>query len=244
MTGVVAVAGHGWVAGAFPLAAAVIAAVFGAQLGRQWLARRRAFQGLWALALLMFAVASLAMVIGVVGGWTVAAFRVYWLFGAVLNVPYLAAGEIYLLARRRAVARVCLGALLVGTGFAIWKVLTATIRGGPLGRTLPLGNLTFVDHSAFGAYHLANWLGNTAYAVLILGILWSLWRMRGAPAQRSRVAGTALIAIGATIVAIGSGIGAAFNVVPLFSVGLAAGVAVMFVGFLRVSRPARVAPAA
>ena len=41
-----------------------------------------------------------------------------------------------------------------------------------------------------------------------------------------------------TVVAIGSGIGAAFDVVPLFSVSLAAGVAVMFWGFLQATAPA------
>ena len=48
------------------------------------------------------------------------------------------------------------------------------------------------------------------------------------------------IAVGATIVAIGSGIGAAREIVPLFAVSLAAGVAVMFWGFLRTGRPAPV----
>jgi hypothetical protein len=49
--------------------------------------------------------------------------------------------------------------------------------------------------------------------------------------------GTFGIAMGATIVAIGSGIGAAFDVVPLFSVSLAAGIAVMFWGFIQATRP-------
>jgi hypothetical protein len=44
-------------------------------------------------------------------------------------------------------------------------------------------------------------------------------------------------------VAIGSGIGAAFHVVPLFSVALSAGVAAMFWGFLRAGRPASLAGA-
>jgi hypothetical protein len=54
---------------------------------------------------------------------------------------------------------------------------------------------------------------------------------------RDRAAGMFGIALGATIVAIGSGVGAAYHVVPLFSVALAAGIAVMFWGFLRASRP-------
>jgi hypothetical protein len=61
--------------------------------------------------------------------------------------------------------------------------------------------------------------------------------MRGQAALRQRMIGTALIAVGATIVAIGSGIGAGLDVVPLFSVGLLVGITVMFVGFGLASRP-------
>ena len=81
-----------------------------------------------------------------------------------------------------------------------------------------------------------------AYFVLLAGAGWSAWRMRRRAELRDRMLGTLGIALGATVVAVGSGIGAAFGHVWLFSVGLAAGVAVMFWGFLRAtSRPAPVA---
>jgi hypothetical protein len=60
--------------------------------------------------------------------------------------------------------------------------------------------------------------------------------MKGKPALKDQTAGTFAIAVGATVVAVGSGIGAAYHVVPLFSVSLAVGVAAMFWGFLRASR--------
>lgn len=239
----IASTGHGWGTAVFPLAAAVIAFVFAWSLGRQWLARRRPYQGLWAISLLMFGVASLAMFLGVVDGWTGAEFRTYWLFGAVLNVPYLAAGEVYLLSRRKVAARLFLLLVGVATVAAAWEVWSTTLRAAPLSRLLPLGKSTFVDHSLFGAYHLAQWCGNGAYGILLVGILWSAWQMRGRPDLRPRVGGTLLVALGATVVAIGSGFGAAFDIVPLFAVGLAAGVAVMFYGFVRVSRPAPAARA-
>ena len=47
---------------------------------------------------------------------------------------------------------------------------------------------------------------------------------------------------GATVVAVGSGVGAGFHVVPLFSVSLAAGIAVMYWGFLEASGPSEPAP--
>jgi hypothetical protein len=60
--------------------------------------------------------------------------------------------------------------------------------------------------------------------------------MRGRPELRDRTVGTLWVGIGATVVAIGSGVGAGLNVVPLFAVGLAVGIAAMFWGFLRAGR--------
>jgi hypothetical protein len=57
--------------------------------------------------------------------------------------------------------------------------------------------------------------------------------MRRAPELRDRAWGIVGISGGATVVAIGSGIGAGFGVVPLFSISLAAGIALMMYGFVR-----------
>jgi hypothetical protein len=48
-----------------------------------------------------------------------------------------------------------------------------------------------------------------------------------------------MIALGATTIAIGSGVGAGLHVVWLFSLSLAAGIVMMFAGFLRAGRPRR-----
>ena len=81
----------------FPLVAAAVAGMFAALLGGSSLQRRRSYQLFWAIAMLMYAVASLAVAIGALDGWSRLEFEMYWVFGAVLNVPFLAAGEIALL---------------------------------------------------------------------------------------------------------------------------------------------------
>ena len=83
-----------------PLVATGIAAVFAGMLVRQFLARRGQAQLLWAISMAMFAVASAAVTIGVASGWTKSLFAIYWAFGAVLTVPFLAGGELVLLFRR------------------------------------------------------------------------------------------------------------------------------------------------
>jgi hypothetical protein len=83
-----------------PLAAALVALAFAGAIARQYLARRRSYQAIWASALLMYAVASFMVFLGALDGWSAAEFRWYWVLGAVLNVPFLAQGELDLLVKR------------------------------------------------------------------------------------------------------------------------------------------------
>ena len=66
----IASSGHGWGLAVFPLGAAAIAAVFGAMLLVRFLRKRRTYEGIWSLALFMFAAASFATFLGVVDGFT------------------------------------------------------------------------------------------------------------------------------------------------------------------------------
>jgi hypothetical protein len=152
----------------------------------------------------------------------------------VLNVPFLLAGEVYLLAPNRAIAHGFFLGLAGLSVFAGIEVLSATVHAAPLVGVLPLGKDVFGDGSA--PHRLAQYFSWPAYTLLVGGLVWSALQMKGKPALRDRTAGTFGIALGATVVAIGSGIGAAYHVVPLFSVALAVGIAVMFWGFLRASR--------
>jgi hypothetical protein len=223
-----------------PLLATVVAAAFAVLLGMQYASRRRPYQGVWTLALLMFAAASCAVFLGVLDGWSTGEYRVFWLFGAVLNVPYLATGEVFLLLRRRFLFTVLL-VLLFGTAFAVARVRTAHLVGGALGSDLPSGADVFARDGF--ALTLARLYSFPAYAILLGGTAWSAWRMRGRPELRDRFAGTLGIAVGATVVAAGSAFAVTGNAVG-FSVTLAVGVASMFWGFLRASRAPRQAKSA
>ena len=232
--------GHGWGVAVFPLGAAVIAAAFAVRLAVRTRRKLRPHEAVWAVALAMYAVASFAMFLGVVRGWSVAEFRLYWLFGAVLNVPYLFAGEIYLLSSRRPIGHAVLTLIVALSAVAAVEVARAPVSTRALAQALPLGRKVFGKDGTPNL--LAQLYAIPAYFLLLFGLVWSAWQMRRTPALRPRAVGVFEIAVGATIVAIGSGIGAAFHIVPLFSVSLAVGVAVMFAGFLATSAPAR-APA-
>lgn len=228
--------GHGWGLATFPLLAAIIALAFAAALARRLIERWRPHEAVWCVALLMYAAASVAATLGVASGWSTNEYRVYWLLGAVLNVVYLAQGEVYLLVRRRAVAHVLLLVLVATSVVAVVIVWTAPVHQPELLKALPLGNLAW--RSSRLPYHL-RWLSWIGYVALVAGLAWSARTMGTSPELRDRTTGVLIIALGATIVAVGSGVGAGLEVVPLFGMGLAAGIAMMFWGFVRASRRAR-----
>jgi hypothetical protein len=247
----------------FPLAAAIVGLVFGALVTREFVRRRRPYLAAWVIALLMFAAASFAAFLGILNGWSTKLYAAYWLFGAVLNVPFLAAGEVLLLVRKRQTGAIVFLVMVFATAFAFNAVRTSDMRGIALEcHHLPLGKEVFAAEgvspppSSSGpgglgfqdcpsgsksqqlAYHLGQYYSYPAYAILVAGAVWSAVRMRGHRSARRRFRGTVGIAVGATVVAIGSGVGAGLDVVPVFSIGLALGIAVMFWGFLEASRHA------
>jgi len=219
----------------FPLLAAIVAFVFAAMLGKQFAIRRGQAQLLWAIALAMYGVASIAVTAGVLSGWTRTWFILYWAFGAVLNVAFLAGGELVLLFRRRWVLWAVWLVLVFVTAYTFTVLRRAAVDDAAFADQLPLGRDVF--GAGTPAHRLAQLVAYPAYVILLLGTLWSAWKMRGRPELRDRFVGTLLIAVGATIVAGGAAFAAA-GVLPGFILTIVAGICVMFAGFVRASRRA------
>jgi hypothetical protein len=223
-----------------PLAAALVAFAFAGMLLRSEKDRRRPYRVLWGIAMIMYGAASVAVALGAAGGWSRAEFLTYWALGAVLNVPFLAAGEVVLLLRRPAVLIVCLVILLgVGT-VTVFVVTDATADPTALARELPSGKRVFGEGSA--AFRLPQLISIPSYLVLVAGALWSAWTIRGRPQLRDRFVGTLLIVLGATVTAVAGSAFAAAGELAAFSAALLAGIVVMFWGFLRASRSSAPAP--
>src|SRR5256885_11022582 len=94
--------------------AAVVSAAFAVVMAGRYLRRRRAHQLAWTIGLAMFAAAAVAGALARSGGATEAEYRVFYLFGAILNVAWLALGTVFLLVPRVA-------------HWALWGVLALTI---------------------------------------------------------------------------------------------------------------------
>lgn len=216
-----------------PLVAAAVAFVFAGQLLRQFAARRRSHALAWGIALALFGVASAMVSIGVGAGWSRPVFGVYWVAGALLNVPLLAVGQLMLLDPRRSVLYWTLAGVC-----AVWAVAFTVMAGMDAGvlreasaqSSIPLGREVLGGTTA---YRLVGPF-NATFLIVVVGSVWS--------AVRSRRWSVLLIAVGISVAAGGSSaVGAGRDF--LFSVLLAAGVTIMYAGFRAASRPGHPTPA-
>lgn len=219
----------------FPALAALVSGAFAGLVFRSWAHRRAPHLGAWGIALTMFALASLAAALGMLLEWTTALFRAYYLLGAILNVPVLALGTVYLLAPRRvaSISAIALTVLAIG---ATIDVAEAELSAVPLDTAgIPSGSEVLPGE----VRTLSRIYSFTGFFVVVGGASWSAVRMirRGGPDLRRLALANLLIATGTTIVAVGSGL-ARYGRGAYFAVGLLLGVSVMFLGFIRTRQKA------
>lgn len=209
----------------FPLLAIGVAWLFSARLAAQWVRRHRPHALAWAISLFLFGLGHVAVLIGITSGWSAPTFGIYWLAGALLNVPFLAIGQLHLMDRKRSVIWWTLAGLAV-----VWNVsftltaaydtaVLAAATGVPAGKDVIGGSI---------AYALLRPMTYT-FAVVVLGSAWSAWRRR--------TWSLLLIAVGTAVAAAGSSV-IGSSVDYLFPVLSAAGVSIMYLGFRKVSAPA------
>ena len=225
---------------ALAAASFIIAVAFGLSTFDRWLRRHRPHELAWTIAMGLFAIAALALWWAEARGWSSASFRVFFLFGAVINVPWLALGTVYLLAGQR-IGRIVAQCLLVFSGFSAGIILTAPIHGTINASHMPQGSDLF---SALPRILAA--VGSAIPALVIFGgAIWSAWRlMRGTtPSMSSTVqrhvtsapklaGGNALIALGAATLAASGTISGRLGADTAFAITLMLGIAILFAGFL------------
>jgi hypothetical protein len=214
-----------------PAVAAVASAAFAVAVLRQYAARRRTHQLAWGVGLAMFALASLALTVGVAAGWTPFGFKVYYLFGAMLNVPWLALGTISLLAGPLA-RRAYLAGLALFTAASTVLVAAAEVGAADLTGRLPEGKAFLPVPVRVLAV-----LGNTVGTLIVVGgAVASGLALRHRRHLRSRFEGNLLIALG-VLLAAGGGVFAFLDRSDKLALALALGASVMYLGFRRASAP-------
>jgi hypothetical protein len=174
--------------------AALLSLRLASAVAGRWRATRRPELAAWSCALLAYAAASAALTWGAAYGWDTRAFRVYYLFGALLTAPLLGLGSLLLYGWTR-----ILSPALIYVGLAVGIAISVPVHGA-FGGTIPAAQ----DHLQFFPSRfvaiVANTLGTLAVvAVAIVTI-------------KRRPLGNALILAGVGVAALGtalSGLGAA-----------------------------------
>lgn len=212
----------------YPLGVAMVSAVFAGIVLAQYIARRRAHHLIWAVALLMSALASAAYVLALPPESSAAAFRVYYGLGALLMPAWLGLGSIFLVAPRR-IADGALAALVNVGALGLAAVFVAPIDSTALSR-LNGGPGTGVLEP--GVWLPLTILLNTIGVLAVVGVaVWSAIRLVRRQGSGQLVLANALIAAGDLIVGV-AGSMARTGQPGLFWVTMLAGWIVIFAGFL------------
>jgi hypothetical protein len=216
---------------AVSLLATLVTYCFAAAVFDQYLGRRRAYQLIWCLSLLAFAIAFTAQFIASLGEWTPVLFRTWYGFGALNAVPLLGLGTVYLLCPRWAkIAATVIVAELMAWGFLF--IFSVRLDASQL---VPLPGVAHPDTQGVLPPEIrlmALLLNSLGTLVLFAGALWSAWSFRRRRTAPHRVLSNILIASGA-LIAGAAGSLEKLGEPSLLYLGNLAGIAVLFVGFLR-----------
>ena len=206
-----------------PLITVFVSGAFAVAVAMQYARKRRPSQLAWAIGLLLFTVAAFMGYLARSGGATELEYRLFYLFGAIANVAWLALGTVFIVAPRY--GRAALALVLALSAVAVYAVFASPVDiavAVDTGKGYPDGSLPRIL-AAIGS--------GVGSIVLFGGALWSAWVFFRRRNQGRRAVANAVIAVGVLIVAAGgtvvftgaSGILEATNLL---------GVSVMFVGFL------------
>jgi hypothetical protein len=186
----------------------------------------------WTIALALFALASAALATGVSTGWDNGTFRVFFLLGAVLSVPWLALGTIHLLARPT-IGRGVERALVFASGLAAGVLLAAPMT--PVhGTAIPVGKDVFGGFPRVLAA-VGSGLGATVIFVGAVVSAVRFARSRGVLGHGRRALANVLIALGTLVLSSGGLVQGIAGKDEAFVLTLAIGITVIYGGFLTAS---------
>jgi len=202
------------------LAAALVTLRLSGDLVRRFRARRAPELAAWAAGLAAYSLAAGALAWGAAAGWSGAAFRVYYLGGALLTAALLGAGSLLLLGRR------FVGPLAIAyVGIAIGIAVAMPLKIEPSGTGIPQAQDVLSLWPARVVAIAGNSVGTLAVVAVALATL------------RSRPLGNALLLAGIAVAAVGSGL-AGLGVGAIAPAILVAAL-LLYAGFVTPGRAAR-----
>ena len=211
-----------------PLVTCIVSLVFFITVLDQYFARRKPYQLLWAVGLLMYAVSTFTEFWWNVMGHVDPLYRLWYLIGAILVAAYLGQGTLYLLMRRRP-AHIIMAVLGLFTLYSTIRIFTLHLDISTLTKLTGVGvmplDIRAVITPIMNTFGTVALIGGAVYSA------WIFWRKR---VLRHRVVANVLIALGALLPATGGiHISTSNGDLNLFFAFELLGVIIMFIGFLR-----------
>jgi hypothetical protein len=209
--------------------ATAIATLFAEATFVRWTRKRSPHLGAWTISLALFAVASGALAVGVSTGWDKGTFRVFFLAGAVLTVPWLALGTVALLLSPTTTRRVRT-AVIFFSGLSVGVMLSAPMIAVS-GTEIPIGSDVFGPLPRV----LAAIGSGVGAIVVIAGSVVSIFRFardRTNPHAGRMVGANVLITIGVVVLSSGGLLQGLVGHDEAFALTLTIGIAIIYAGFL------------
>ena len=178
----------------FAFGAALLSLRLASSVAGRWRVTGRPELAAWSVALLAYAAASAALTWGAAAGWDARAFRVYYLFGALLTAPLLGVGSLLLYGWKRIIAPA-----FIYVGLAVGIAISVPLHGA-FGASIPAAQ----DHLAFFPARFVAIVANTVGTLAVVAV--------AIVTIKRRPLGNGLILAGVGVAALGtalSGLGAA-----------------------------------
>jgi hypothetical protein len=219
----------------YPFFVFLVSSVFFLAVARQYVQRRRPHQLAWALSLAAAAAGSLSYVLFLAADKSELAFRLYYIFGALLTAPLLGLGSILIIsrgeqamARARWVVYAVSAACVAGTAALLINPINSTVlhrlNGGP-------GTNPDVYNAGPGVVFVV--VLNIFGALAVVGVaIYSAWQLYKRHGSRRLVTANVIIALGTYVISQAGGMARTDHGVGLFWLTMAIGWVVLFAGFL------------
>ncbi len=213
-----------------PFLSTSVTIIFAVLVLWQYASRRKVYQLVWGVALVIFGIGTGSELAAAIWGWSLLPYQLWWLFGAFLTAAYLGQGTVYLLVRRW-LAHILMAILAVGSVVAAYLIFSAPIDMGdfalinagqmPLNEAMPKNiRLLTIPFNVYGTVAI---IGGALYSAAYYGI-----RRTMGP----RAMGNILIAVGTMVIA-AAGTVAKMGLPEYLFVSELVGVVIIFVGFLK-----------
>jgi len=214
-----------WITLSSAILATIAAGAAAIAMALEYARSRRPHAWCWTISLALFALASAILAVGEVVGWSPWLFRLYYMVGAVLVVPWMTLGAVWLFGPVK-LARVGVW-MTVGLTFAVIAVSLLSHPEVPNDSLPELKDALENARAARALAMLAN-AGGTPVAIFLL--LRASSRYRRKKVLPNKASGAIIISIGIAAAAVGGMLAVAVSVIYL-APSLAVGAVLMLAGF-------------